>query len=389
MSIPRVLFLDHAGVLGGAELYLLDVARQYRDTSRVILFEKGPFQERLREDGIPVDICLAPSGLLDVKKSANWWSVLRAAPGLARLAWQVTRKARAYDVLFANSQKSLFVAGLAGLIARRPVIWNLHDMLTADHFSDLNRTAAVRWANLFVDHVIVNSQATRNAFAESGGRTEKTTVVYNGIDPEPFNRVDEAALRELRDEFGLAEAPLLGVFSRLAPWKGQHVVLKMLPRLPDVRVLFVGDTLFRGDESYEQELKRKARQLNVADRVRFLGFRRDIPRLMRFVDVVLHTSTAPEPFGRVIVEGMLAGTPVVATRAGGATEVVREPDTGLLVPPGDPNALAIAIQELLSNPDRAYSMGKTAKSYARRRFSIDRMQKNVRKVVNDVWTEAR
>jgi glycosyltransferase involved in cell wall biosynthesis len=273
------------------------------------------------------------------------------------------------------------------MIARRPVIWNLHDMLTADHFSDLARRAAVTWANLFVDRVIANSRATQNAFGESGGRTEKTTVIYNGIDTEPFEQVDEDALTDLWDEFDFADAPLLGVFSRLAPWKGQHVVLNMLPDLPDAHVLFVGDSLFRGDEPYERALKRTARKLNVADRVHFLGFRRDIPRLMRFVDVVLHTSTAPEPFGRVIVEGMLAGTPVVATRAGGATEVVREPDTGLLVPPGDSYALATAIRDLLSNPDRARSMGKTAQSYARHRFSVDRMQNNVGEVINDVWAE--
>ncbi len=384
MNTPRILFLDHAGVLGGAELYLLDVARPYRDTSRVILFEAGPFQQRLRENDIPVDICPAPPELLNVETSGNWWAALRAIPGLAQLTCRIAQGARGYDVLFANSQKSLFVAGLAGLLAHRPVVWNLHDMLTADHFSALNRTAAVSCANLFVDHIIANSEATKNAFGASGGRTDKTTVVYNGIDAEPFYQVDDTALPELRDEFAPADAPLVGVFSRLAPWKGQHVVLNMLPNLPDVHVLFVGDTLFRGDEPYERELKRTAQKLNVANRVHFLGFRRDIPRLMRLIDIVLHTSTAPEPFGRVIVEGMLAGTPVIATRAGGATEIVREPDTGILVPAGDADALAAAVQDLLSDPDRAHSMGKNARSYARHRFSIERMQTNVGTVINNV-----
>ena len=384
MSNPRVLFLDQAGVLGGAELYLLDVARAFRTTSRVVLFEDGPFRERLEDAGIPAEAYSAPDALLNVKKAAGLTSALRAVPGLVRLTAQVARTARTYDVIFANSQKSMLVAGLAGMVARRPVVWNLHDMLTADHFSALNRWVAVRWANELVDRVIANSQATQSAFRQSGGRGDKTTVVYNGIDPAPFEAVDSSDLEALHEELDCPEPPLLGVFGRLAPWKGQHVVLEALPDLPEAHALFVGDTLFRGDESYEETLRRTARRLNVADRVHFLGFRDDVPRLMTFVDLVLHTSVAPEPFGRVIVEGMLAGTPVIATRAGGAVEIVQESDTGVLVPPDDSDALSTAVRDLLSNPDRAHSMARAAQSYARRRFSVEHMQRGVRAVIGEV-----
>ncbi len=384
MSTPRVLFLDQAGVLGGAELYLLDVARAFRDTSRVVLFEAGPFLERLRDAGIAAEAYSAPSALLNVRKTAGWGAALQALPGLARLTARVARTARDHDVLFANSQKAMFVAGLAGAVARRPVVWSLHDMLTADHFSALNRRVAVTGANGLVDRVIVNSRATQSAFRQSGGQVDKTTVVYNGIDADPFDAIGPSDLEALREEFDEPDAPLLGVFGRLAPWKGQHVMLEALPDLPEAHVLFVGDTLFRGDEPYEADLRRTARRLNVADRVHFLGFRDDVPRLMQFVDLVLHTSVAPEPFGRVIVEGMLAGTPVIATRAGGPTEIVREPDTGVLVPPGDPQALATAVEDLLSAPDRARSMGQKAKAYARRRFSLEQMQQDVERVISEV-----
>lgn len=389
MSTPRVLFLDHTGALGGAELYLLDVARPYRATSRVLLFETGPFKERLEDAGIPVETCPAPAAVLDVQKASGWRSALRAVPGLVRLTGQVARRARDYDVIFANSQKAMLVAGLAGMVARRPVVWSLHDVLTADHFSALNRRVAVACANWFVDHVLVNSRATQSAFRRSGGHAEKTTVVHNGIDPAPFDEVGSSDLGALREELDFSEAPLLGVFGRLAPWKGQHVVLEALADLPDAHALFVGDTLFRGDEPYEQTLRRTARRLDLADRVHFLGFRDDVPRLMTFVDLVLHTSVAPEPFGRVIVEGMLAGTPVIAARAGGPVEIVQEPDTGVLVPPGDPQALATAVEDLLAAPDRARSMGRAAQSYARRRFSPERMQQSVEHIISEVCQNSR
>jgi glycosyltransferase involved in cell wall biosynthesis len=282
----------------------------------------------------------------------------------------------------------MLVAGLAGMVARRPVVWSLHDMLTAEHFSALNRRVAVTGANGLVDRVLVNSRATQSAFQQSGGQVDQTTVVYNGIDAAPFEAVAPADLEALHEELDCSGAPLLGVFGRLAPWKGQHVVLEALPDLPDAHALLVGDTLFRGDEPYEETLRRTARRLNVADRVHFLGFRDDIPRLMTFVDLVLHTSVAPEPFGRVIVEGMLAGTPVIATRAGGPVEIVQEPETGVLVPPGDPQALATAVEDLLSAPERARSMGRAAQAYARRRFSLDQMRRNVERVISEVCRDS-
>lgn len=384
MSEPQVLFLDHAGVLGGAELYLLDVLQMYQETGHVVLFETGPFYGRLQDAGISVEVCEGAEAFLEVNKSASLWTAAQAIPGLARLVLQVARKARNFDVVFANSQKALIVAGLVGLLTRRPIVWNLHDMLTAEHFSTFTRKMAVVWGNRLVDRIIVNSRATEQAFARSGEQMNKATVVHNGINPKPFEEVDSADVKRLRDQLGLKEVPLLGVFSRLAPWKGQHVVLRALPEIQEAHVLFVGDTLFRGDESYKQELQKTIRRLKIGDRVHFLGFRSDVPRLMKLVDVVLHTSTAPEPFGRVVVEGMLAGTPVIATRAGGPVEIVREPDTGKLVPPDDPGALATAVRDLLSNPKRAHEIGEKAQSYAKRRFSISRMQRKVDAVIRQV-----
>ena len=373
MNQPRILFVDHAGVLGGAELYLLDVARHYRATSKVVLFEDGPFRTRLEEANVEVEVVPAATSLRSIKKESGWMGGLYALPALIQPTLHLARQARPFDVLYANSQKALIAAALASAWARSPLVWNLHDILTAEHFSAFNRRVAVWFANRFATRVIANSHATRDAFAASGGDRDRCGVVYNGIDPASFTSFTAGQLQHLRSELGLSGHLVVGMFSRLAPWKGQHVLLEALSDLPHVQALFVGSALFEGDESYANALHRRVSALELQDRVHFLGFRDDVPTLMQLVDVVVHASTAPEPFGRVIAEAMLAGTPVVATRAGGAAEIVDTGRTGLLVEPGDPTALRKALRDLLDGRARARTLARTARSEAFRRFSVSTM----------------
>jgi glycosyltransferase involved in cell wall biosynthesis len=371
-----VLFLDHVGVLGGAELCLLDVALHHADSGKVLLLADGPFRERLERAEVSVEVLSTSPAVSGIRREGGTKQDLRALPAVLELSWRVARMARGYDVLYANSQKALIVGALAGKIAGKPVIWHLHDILTADHFSQTHRRLAVTVGNLLVSRVVTNSRATAEAFAESGGRVERMCVVYNGIDPTPFRSVVQVEMDSLRRELGLVGVPVVSVFSRLAPWKGQHVLLESLTRLPEVHALLVGAPLF-GEDDYAEDLRQLAKTLDVADRVHFLGFRRDVPLLMRLSDIVVHTSVAPEPFGRVIVEGMLARRPVVAARAGGAAEIVDDGVSGVLVAPGDANALAAALTDLLANPAWAQALAETGYKVALERFTLRSMLENV------------
>ena len=372
----RILFLDHSAALGGAELYLLDLAPAFAPPGEVLLLEEGPFYEKLRAAGIPADVIAAPEAVRRVAREAGPFRALRAVPGLLRLAWRVARKARAFDLIYANSQKALVVGSLAAQMARRPLVWNLHDVLTTEHFSAMNIRLAVTLANRFARLVIANSEASKAAFLEAGGRVP-VVVVHNGIDVERFAAVDSEQVVALRQKLGLRDGPVVGLFSRLAPWKGQHVLLEALAELPDVQAILVGEALFQDEQLYAEQLRKRAAQPDLEGRVHFLGFRDDVPVLMQLVDVVVHTSVAPEPFGRVIVEGMLARRPVIATRGGGAVEIVRDGETGLLVQPGDAQALAAAIQHLLKHPDLARQLAEAGSQDARHRFSIEAMRKGV------------
>jgi glycosyltransferase involved in cell wall biosynthesis len=381
---PRVLFIDHAGVLGGAELYLQDLARHFRDTSSVVLFEDGAFRESLDAEGLRVQVLAASRGMQTVARQGGALQSLRAVPGLVNLVRRVARLAGDYDVLFANSQKALIVTALAGRLARRPVIWNLHDILTADHFSGLNRMVAVRFGNALTDRVIVNSRATRAAFVDSGGAEAKTHIVYNGLDPSRFQAVPAGEAAALRTALGIDGVTTVGLFSRLAPWKGQHILLEALSTLPGVHALLVGGALFGSEETYEAELHALAERLGIRERVHFLGFRHDIPQLMKAVDIVVHTSVSPEPFGRVIVEGMLAGKPVVAARAGGAREIIEDEVTGLLVPPGAPAGLAAALSKLCADADLARALAASGERAALANFSIEHVLEQLERHVLEV-----
>jgi len=205
----------------------------------------------------------------------------------------------------------------------------VHDLLDETHFSPRAIRLLVRAANRTADRILANSKATAAAFVSAGGRGDRVRVVYDGLDPAPFTDTN-LDLSAGRAELGYEGLHVLGVFSRITPWKGQDVVLRALVSVPSLVAVFVGE---EEDAAYGNELRLLARELGVAERVRFLGFRKDVPQLMRVVDCVVHASIDPEPFGRVVVEGMLARRPVIATRTGGVPEIIEDGVSGILITP--------------------------------------------------------
>ena len=155
----RVLALDHAGVLGGAELSMLDVVAGLDGDVAVRLFADGPFREELERRG--VDVAVLPMGSLGNIKKGSRLPSPRALMATWALAGRVASEGRAMRVLYANSQKAFVVAALAGFRCRTPVVWHLRDLLGRPHFSPLNTRAAVMLANRGAARVIANSCAAR------------------------------------------------------------------------------------------------------------------------------------------------------------------------------------------------------------------------------------
>jgi glycosyltransferase involved in cell wall biosynthesis len=376
----RVLFVDHTGALGGAELVLLDIAEAYRETSTVVLLDDGPFRDRLVERGVTVQVLPGATALHAIRRATRWPS-FSASIDAIRLALKLVPLARQHDCLYPNTQKAFPIACLAGMIARRPVIWDLNDLLGIEEYSAFHIKLDVLLTNHCATAVVANSRASAQALIQHGGESAKIHVLHNGIDATPFDSLDDADVAAARAEFVSPGTPLVGVFGRLAEWKGQHVALQAMRELPGVHLLIVGEALF-GEQRYAERLRAEVAQLGLADRVHFAGFRRDIPRLMRAVDVVVHTSIAPEPFGRVIVEGMLAGRPVIATRAGGVEEIVESGVNGIMVTPGDARELASEIRGLLNDTHWSASLAQAGRKNAIEHFSVSAMVAGIRQHID-------
>jgi glycosyltransferase involved in cell wall biosynthesis len=367
----RVVFVCHTAKLGGAELSLLDICANLRGFVAV-LFEDGPLAQRLRDLGGEVRVIDAPRAVMDVRRDGGVWSLLLAIPATLRLARSVVGATRRSDIICANTQKGWIICAILALFGCRTVVWFLHDILSREHFGRLQARAAVQLANWAAAAVVVNSAATADAFARLGGHRALVRLVHVGVETRPFQPLAEAERARLREAVAGRGPFVVGLFGRIARWKGQHVLLAALERLPQCRAVIVGAPLF-GEQGYWMELQQQAAAPGLAGRVSFLGFRSDVPALMQAVDVVVHTSVAPEPFGRVIVEGMLARRPVIATRMGGATEILTDGESGLLVPPADAGALASAIDGLAHDPLLRERLAAAGQRVAHERFTAQRM----------------
>jgi glycosyltransferase involved in cell wall biosynthesis len=306
---------------------------------------------------------------MTVRREAGMLTVFFALPAVLRLVLTVAKRAKAYDIIYANSQKAFVVGIFAAVLARRPLVWRLRDVLSADHFSATLRRIVVLLANWKAARVIANSVATGKAFAAVGGNVAKVSVAYPGIDEAPFSSTSASAIATIRAEINAGNAPLIGVFGRLSLWKGQAVFIDAIARLPGAIGVIVGGPLF-GHEEFAAELTEKVVALGLESRIRFLGFRADIPALMSAMDIIVHSSIAPEPFGRVVVEGMLAGKPVVASAAGGVLEILEHGKTGWLYEPSNPDALANVLQAVLDDQVLASTIAKAGQLHARQTFTV-------------------
>jgi L-malate glycosyltransferase len=224
------------------------------------------------------------------------------------------------------------------------------------------------------DCVLVNAEAVKDWLIAQGYEASKIVVIPNGVDLDRFDRVGDS--RHLLGELGLpADAPVVGVVSRLIRMKGLEQFLEaavlVSRRFPSARFVIVGDTN-PNDRPYRTVLTDLTQNLGLSDRVVFAGLRTDVPALLSTFTVAVMPSLN-EALSNVLLESMAAGAPVVATRVGGTPEAIQDGVNGLLVPPGEPAALAQAICHVIENRGLAARLGDAARRSINERFSIARM----------------
>ncbi|HIE14611.1 TPA: glycosyltransferase family 1 protein [Candidatus Bathyarchaeota archaeon] len=222
-------------------------------------------------------------------------------------------------------------------------------------------------------HSIAVSKTVRRDLISMGIPPAKISVIYDALDPGKFN--DQVDIAGVRAEFKCRPKELLfGLFGRIVPWKGPLEFVKsavqVFRQIPNSRAFIVGD-VSDDDISYFRQLKSVVSELGIKDKVVFTGYRTDIPALMAMMDVVVHASIEPEPFGMVLIESMAVGKPVVATAAGGPLEIVKHGETGLLIPCRNTSAMADAIVRLLSDSKLAHRIGVNARDFVLRKFTYE------------------
>jgi glycosyltransferase involved in cell wall biosynthesis len=238
---------------------------------------------------------------------------------------------------------------------------------------------------------LANSEATKSSLISLGVASQKIRVVYPPIETAG-PRTAEKALPS-RADFGVPpDAPCFGIIGQLLAWKGQTVFLKaakrVLDAMPEARAWVIGGVPAGGDR-YASELRELAASLGIEGKVVFTGFVRDVPGMIRLLDVVIHASLDPEPFGRVIGESMAMRKPVIASDAGGPREIIEHGRTGFLVVPGDHEQLAERILMLLNDKRLAATVAEAGYHSATSRFSAEAHAKLVQAAYTDILDSPR
>ena len=369
----RVLHVITRLVIGGAqENTLLTVGRLDRERYEVTL-ASGPTTgpEGSLEDRLP-----AMSAFERIPGLVRRPHPVQDAAALARL-YALMRRDR-YQIVHTHTTKAGILGRMAARLARVPVVLHtphghaFHDYLDGTGSAALRRLE--RWLARLTDQIVCLTAAERDDHLRLGiGHPEQFEVIHSGVDVERFRSArPDAAVK--RRQLGLPPTgPLVGCVARLVRVKGVHHLLEAVPRIraavPGATVVYVGDGPLR------PELERRADLLGLNGGVAFLGVRRDVAEIMPLFDLVVLPSLN-EGMGKAAVEAMAAGRPVVGSRISGIQDVVRDGETGFLVPPGDPDGLARAIIRCLANPALGRTMGRQGQAQAGA-YGIDTMMAKI------------
>lgn len=364
MSQIKIIHLVEDLKIGGAERVIADIAegldgKKY-DVSVWCVTRGGETASELREKGIKVRI-------LGISSYHNPLSIFK----LTRLL-----KDAGPDIVHTHGYFASVIGRLAARKAHIPaIVTHVH----STYWDYKKRHIRIeRRLSRFTHKIICCSKAVENFVKDFENiKDGKTTVIYNGVDEDRFSTLKES--KSILAELGIDEgSSVVGTVSALTPHKGHEHLIQaasvVLDTLPSTRFLIVGDGILR------TRLEDQAKNLNINSSVIFTGERKDIPEILSLMDVFILPSFSREGLGLAIIEAMAVKRPVVATEIGGIPEAVIKGKTGLLVPPGDSDALATAIIELIQDPKKAKEMGEKGRARVMERFTKTKMLSEIQNV---------
>jgi glycosyltransferase involved in cell wall biosynthesis len=367
----RILYLCSSGQMGGAERVLLDLAASLRRSHpawelHLAAVAPGPLISAATDIGVSATVLPLPAALANLGESGA--SAVRVAWQLAGAALPLRRYVGALgdhiaslapSIVHSHGLKTHVASALAG--GEAPVVWHLHDYVGA-------------------------RKVTATLLRRLSGRAAMATVL-NGVDVEALLPTGPAL--DLDALSGLPPAPhgtvRVGLMATFARWKGHRTFLQALGRLPrelPVRGYVIGGPVYEtsGSQVSLEELRAEVSRLGLEGRVGFAGFQQERGAALRALDVVVHASTSPEPFGLVIAEAMSVGRALVTSAGGGAAELTSPGIDALTATPGDPDALSGTIARLAGDRALRETLGRSARQTAVSRFSRDRFAGEIAQV---------
>lgn len=351
----HVLFINSIQMWGGAEVWLMDV------------------MHGLTRRGHRTSLACRPGTILEKNARAVGCDVIPVAmrsdfdPAVVARIVRLLRS-RHVDVISTNMDKELRFGGLAARLTGGIAVVPSREV---DY--PLKNKLRYRFTyNALADHILANSVSTKRSLLMNAPwlSPDRIEVIYKGIDPEPYLTNPDEGLA-LRDELGIArDAPVVGFVGQIIERKGIPDLVWSIPRVvekvPGVRFLFAGEG------KLTEFLLAKARELGVSDHVVHAGFRKDIPAVMKALDLLVLPSVV-EGFGYVLVEAMAAARPVVATNVSSIPEIVQNDESGILVDVHNPDQLAAAMVVVLESRDRGREMGERGRHIMLEKFTLERM----------------
>lgn len=344
-SAPLIVHTEASVGFGGQELRILAETRWLREHGWHALIVAQPGSRLLAE----AEAAALPVVAVRMRHATD----LRALVALRRLL-----VARGAGLVHTHSSVDSWLGGLAARSLRLPVVRSRHVTIAVPR----RRALVYRLAH----RILTSAERVKVVLTQGGVDPGKILAVPPGVDTTRFHPgISGAAVRA---ELGLA-GPVAGLVANIRGSKGHDVFLdaarEVLAARPDARFLIVGDGVGYDD------VRARVDRLGLTAAVIMTGFRRDIPEVMAALDVLVLPSLRSEATSQVIPQALAVGTPVVASATGGTAEVVRDGETGRLVPPGDAGALAAAILAMFRDPEGARAMARRGQAVVRARFSFE------------------
>lgn len=387
-----ILFVHNNNDLYGAEVILLELLKRLdrrkfypivvlpTDTRHINLFSSQLAQEEIECQFVRMAVIR--------RKYFSLLGVLRYLKdflfGLHSLANLIRRR---HIALVHSNTSAVLCGAFAAWITGRPHVWHIHEII-------LDPVLARKTMHFLICHlsnrVLTVSAAVRDhILADNPKCSEKIKVIYNGI--------DVAASRtgpgdpKIRAEFGIPTNVLLvGMVGRVCRWKGQHLFLEAAKLAakdkPELYFIAIGG-VFDDETQYMDCFREAVNNSGLEKRFIVSDFRRDAREIMKSIDIFVLPSTQPDPFPTVVLEAMAASKPIVAAAHGGSKEMIREGQTGYLVPPNDPNTLAQAILRLADDPAQGKSMGLAGYRYVYERFRAERFASDFQELYMGILKE--